>query len=86
MKQIISAISYCHKLRIIHRDLKPENILISSKNKSGFNTIKIIDFGTAIFNKNKIDNNITCSIYYLHQKLYQKIEIIQKNAMYGVVE
>ena len=77
MKQIISAISYCHKLRIIHRDLKPENILISSKNKSGFNTIKIIDFGTAIFNKNKIDNNITGSIYYIAP------EVISKNRNYS---
>ena len=33
MKQILSAVNYCHKLKIIHRDLKPENILIYKKNK-----------------------------------------------------
>jgi calcium-dependent protein kinase len=27
MKQILSAIKYCHKNGIVHRDLKPENII-----------------------------------------------------------
>ena len=61
MKQILSAVNYCHKNHIIHRDLKPENILITQKNKDGFNYIKIIDFGTAIL-FNKKDKKITGSI------------------------
>jgi calcium-dependent protein kinase len=45
MKQVLSAVFYCHKNGIVHRDLKPENILLEdSKN---FNNIKIIDFGTS---------------------------------------
>ena len=64
MKQILSAVNYCHKNHIIHRDLKPENILITQKNKDGFNYIKIIDFGTAIL-FNKKDKKITGSIYYI---------------------
>ena len=36
MKQILSAVNYCHKNKIIHRDLKPENILISQRNKKGY--------------------------------------------------
>ena len=64
MKQIFSAVNYCHKSKIIHRDLKPENILISERNKKGFNTIKIIDFGTAILFSKK-DKKIAGSIYYL---------------------
>jgi calcium-dependent protein kinase len=28
MKQLLSAIAYCHEHNIIHRDLKPENILL----------------------------------------------------------
>ena len=42
MRQILSAVHYCHKSKIIHRDLKPENILIYQRNKKGFNTIKIL--------------------------------------------
>jgi calcium-dependent protein kinase len=28
MKQLLSAINYCHQKHIVHRDLKPENILL----------------------------------------------------------
>ena len=49
MKQIISAVDFCHQKGIIHRDLKPENILIESQEEAmkEFFTIKIIDFGTS---------------------------------------
>jgi calcium-dependent protein kinase len=78
MKQILSAVSYCHKLKIIHRDLKPENILISKKNKNCFNIIKVIDFGTAIiFNKNKGDKSLTGSVYYISP------EVLSKNRNYS---
>jgi len=49
MRQLLSAVQYCHANGIIHRDLKPENILIESVeeyNKEFF-TIKVIDFGTS---------------------------------------
>lgn len=42
-RQIIAAISYCHRFNICHRDLKPENILLDSK----YN-IKLADFGMAV--------------------------------------
>ncbi len=52
MKQLLSAVSYCHKLKIVHRDLKPENILFENPSKTS--SLKIIDFGTArIFRKDK---------------------------------
>lgn len=44
MKQVFSAIQYCHSLKIVHRDIKPENILFDSKKS---NNIKVIDFGTS---------------------------------------
>ena len=55
MKQLFSAMAYCHEKGIIHRDLKPENILIESseeKDKDYFH-IKIIDFGTCEILKKK---------------------------------
>lgn len=49
MRQLLSAITYCHSKGIVHRDLKPENILIDSVLKDGKITIKVIDFGAALF-------------------------------------
>lgn len=43
MKQILSAINYCHTNNIVHRDLKPENILLDDKTDSPI--VKIIDWG-----------------------------------------
>ena len=54
MRQIFSAIAFCHSQGVIHRDLKPENILIEShleKNSEYFH-IKVIDFGTCEILKN----------------------------------
>lgn len=43
LKQIASALKYCHQYKVIHRDLKPENILV------GLNgDIKIGDFGWSV--------------------------------------
>ncbi|CAK64108.1 unnamed protein product (macronuclear) [Paramecium tetraurelia] len=45
MRQILSAVVYCHQRSIVHRDLKPENVLFV--NDSQLSPIKIIDFGTS---------------------------------------
>ena len=41
-RQIISGLSYCHRLNIYHRDLKPENILLDLNQN-----VKLVDFGMA---------------------------------------
>jgi len=51
MKQLLSAVAYCHSKHIVHRDLKPENMLFESKDIES--NIKIIDFGTSKFFKAK---------------------------------
>lgn len=43
MRQLLSAVEYCHKLNIVHRDLKPENILFEQPDIDS--TLKVIDFG-----------------------------------------
>lgn len=45
MKQILSAVVYCHDKNIVHRDLKPENLLLDSKSLDA--RLKVIDFGTS---------------------------------------
>ncbi|XP_070537313.1 SNF-related serine/threonine-protein kinase-like isoform X2 [Ptychodera flava] len=40
-RQIIRAISYCHKLHVVHRDLKPENVVFFKQQK----IVKLTDFG-----------------------------------------
>lgn len=42
IKNILSAITYCHKKGIVHRDLKPENILFDENQN-----VKVIDFGAS---------------------------------------
>ncbi|BES95274.1 Hypothetical protein NTJ_08083 [Nesidiocoris tenuis] len=42
MKQLLSAIKYCHSEYIVHRDLKPQNLLIDRQGH-----IKLADFGLA---------------------------------------
>ncbi|CEM02372.1 unnamed protein product [Vitrella brassicaformis CCMP3155] len=45
LRQILSAIQYCHNCGVAHRDLKPENFLFLKKTKDS--PIKLIDFGLA---------------------------------------
>jgi len=40
LRQILSALEYCHETSVIHRDLKPENLLLDNHKN-----IKINDFG-----------------------------------------
>ncbi|KAF5303916.1 hypothetical protein FQA39_LY01701 [Lamprigera yunnana] len=40
-RQIVKAISYCHRLHVVHRDLKPENVVFFEK----LGVVKLTDFG-----------------------------------------
>ncbi|CAD8125723.1 unnamed protein product [Paramecium sonneborni] len=63
MKQILSAVSYCHQKGIVHRDLKPENILFDQKHDQA--SIKIIDFGASakLQNFEKLQKRIGTPFY-----------------------
>ncbi|CAK8686850.1 unnamed protein product [Clavelina lepadiformis] len=65
-RQIVSAVSYCHKAGIVHRDLKLENILLSNENQ-----IKIADFGLA--NKYKAESLLNT---FCGSPLYASPEIV----------
>ena len=45
LRQMMSAIEYCHNNGIAHRDLKPENLLYLNEGSEENNPIKVIDFG-----------------------------------------
>ena len=83
MKQIFSAVDFCHQKGIIHRDLKPENILIESEEEANkeFFTIKIIDFGTSgkLKNGEMFNLNVGTPLYIspevLNNKYNEKCDI-----------
>lgn len=45
MKQVLSAVAYCHSKNIVHRDIKPENIVLEGNDI--LSNIKLIDFGAS---------------------------------------
>lgn len=45
MKQLLSAVLYCHKLKIVHRELKLDNLMYVTNEEDS--NIKVIDFGTS---------------------------------------
>lgn len=47
MRDLASALDYCHSKGVIHRDIKPENILVDAEGK-----IKIADFGWSVHSPN----------------------------------
>ena len=71
MKQILSAVAYCHSRHIVHRyfyiyyrDLKLENIVMETDDING--TAKIIDFGTCkIFRRKESMKEFIGSVFNL---------------------
>lgn len=61
MRQIMSAVSYMHKINIAHRDLKLQNIVLVKQmnkfNKEIRANVKLIDFGLATTVTNPIKNS-----------------------------
>ena len=64
--QILFALLFLRCVNIIHCDLKPENILLLPNNE---NQIKIIDFGSSCFEKEKLYS-------YIQSRFYRAPEII----------
>lgn len=74
IKQILSAIAYCHSKNVVHRDLKPENVLITSIQEDGKVNVKIVDFGAALFMSSEIKLKETMGTPY-----YIAPEVIKGN-------
>lgn len=56
VRQLITAVSYCHSKGIAHRDIKPEHMMLVQSNINGSFDMKIIDFGLAV------DNDSICGM------------------------
>ena len=65
IREIASAISFCHEKGICHRDLKPENICFTKLGNMENNSIKIIDFGLGkyINRVEKLDTPVGTLLY-----------------------
>ena len=75
MKQILSAVFYCHSNNIVHRDLKLENILLVEDSPTS-NTIKIVDFDTSGYfsSGTKMKKRLGTPYYVAPEVLKQKYD------------
>ncbi|CAG9333679.1 POM1_5 [Blepharisma stoltei] len=64
--QLLYCLKFTYDHKIVHCDLKPENILLKQSDKSG---LKVIDFGSACFEDEKIYT-------YIQSRFYRAPEII----------
>ena len=70
IKQVMSAIEYCHNNGICHRDLKPENLLYLKKGSEKHNPLKVIDFGLSqTLNTKKILSSKVGTAYYVSPEI-----------------
>ena len=70
MRQIVSAVRYCHGKRVMHRDLSPDTILLAEDGSQ--EVVKITDFGSlSFFDASKRLSGRFGSIYYTAPEVFQ---------------
>lgn len=67
-RQILEALSYCHKMSFAHHDIKPQNILIDAYGRA-----KLADFGLSLRLKNgNLSNSFAGSIMFTPPEIFAK--------------
>ena len=90
LKQLMSAILYCHKNNIVHRNLKPESILLewinNDEDKTFYPIVKLIGWGkaTTIPNNEKINENIKSVIKYTAPEILKKENYNEKCDIWSI--
>lgn len=79
-KQMLEGVSYIHSFDIIHCDLKPENIMLDTRNKK----IKIIDFGSAMYDLDTKKNFYIQSRYYRAPEIIYELEYTTKIDIWSI--
>lgn len=79
--QLCDLIKYLHSVKrpILYLDLKPDNIIVTNR------TIKLIDFGSAMF-RDEVDNNAEFygTIGYAAPELYNNNGLDERSDVYGI--
>ena len=73
MKQLLYSLKYMHETKqLIHRDLKPANIMLESK--KDYAQAKLIDFGTALYMKDKdqCKNQFIGTLSYIAPEIFKR--------------
>eukprot|EP00730_Choanoeca_flexa_P012626 TRINITY_DN4458_c0_g1_i2.p1 TRINITY_DN4458_c0_g1~~TRINITY_DN4458_c0_g1_i2.p1 ORF type:complete len:314 (+),score=78.41 TRINITY_DN4458_c0_g1_i2:86-1027(+) len=67
VKQLATALKYCHDKHVIHRDIKPENLLLGLKG-----TLKIADFGWAVHTPSSRRRTLCGTLDYLPPEMIEQ--------------